>query len=82
MGRPRLKPGYDAVQVGRRAKRLRRKARTLCKLHAQGALWKQVRALLFLEWSPEQIAGTLGCESHETIYTAIYAMPRGELRGD
>ena len=40
-------------------------------------------------YSPEQIAGTLATvhhdtptlqASHETIYTAIYAMPRGELR--
>jgi len=40
-------------------------------------------------YSPEQIAGTLKSAhpdepdlqiSHESIYTAIYAMPRGELR--
>ena len=40
-------------------------------------------------YSPEQIAGTLARVhantptlqvSYETIYTAIYAMPRGELR--
>jgi IS30 family transposase len=31
-------------------------------------------------WSPEQIAGRLGFVSHETIYTTIYAMPRGQLR--
>lgn len=40
-------------------------------------------------YSPEQVAGTLARVnpdtpalrvSHETIYTAIYAMPRGELR--
>jgi len=32
--------------------------------------------------SPEQIAFTLGSMdlSHETIYTALYAMPRGQLR--
>jgi IS30 family transposase len=39
-----------------------------------------VRQHLELGWSPEQIAGTLGSVSHETIYTAIYAMPRGSLR--
>ncbi len=80
MGRPRLKPGYDAVAAGVRARRLRRKARIVRKLHPQGQLWKQVHGLLLLEWSPGQIAGTLRCVSHETIYTAIYAMPRGALR--
>jgi transposase, IS30 family len=42
-------------------------------------------------WSPEQIAGRLKrawpddqskTVSHETIYTALYAMPRGALRKD
>jgi len=46
-------------------------------------------AYLKAGYSPEQIAGTLASVhphipslqvSHETIYTAIYAMPRGELR--
>jgi IS30 family transposase len=46
-------------------------------------------AYLKAGYSPEQIAGTLAAVhpqtsslrvSHETIYTAIYAMPRGELR--
>jgi len=41
------------------------------------------------QWSPQQISGTLRRMwpndptqhvSHETIYTAIYAQPRGELR--
>ena len=80
MGRPRQPPGYDAARAGRRAHRLRHKARTVRKLHPRSPLWKQVCALLRLRWSPEQIAGTLGCVSHETIYTAIYAMPRGALR--
>jgi len=44
---------------------------------------------LKMGYSPEQIAGIPACVnshtptvrvSHETIYTAIYAMPRGELR--
>lgn len=80
IGRPRLLPGYDAVVAGRRALRLRRKPRRRRKLHRQGALWALVRQHLLRKWSPEQIAGTLRCVSHETIYTAIYAMPRGALR--
>lgn len=82
MGRPRLNPwlSYDATLAGHRARRLRHRPRRQRKLHRRGALWAQVQALLRRKWSPEQIAGTLGCVSHETIYTAIYAMPRGTLR--
>ena len=55
-------------------------------------MFGQVRALLCLGWSPEQISGRrkrmeAGIKqpsglsvSHEAIYTAIYALPRGELR--
>ena len=48
-----------------------------------------VKDLLRREWSPQQIAGILALAfpdeadlrvSHETIYTAIYLVPRGELR--
>jgi IS30 family transposase len=48
-----------------------------------------VRHYLQEGWSPEQIAGTpkrvfaddsSKTVSHETIYNAIYVMPRGELR--
>ncbi|ROH85592.1 IS30 family transposase [Stagnimonas aquatica] len=78
MGRPRL--GYDATRAGQRARRLRHGRRRRRKLDRQGLLWAQVRHLLQRKWSPEQIACTLGSVSHQTIYTAIYAIPRGELR--
>lgn len=78
LGRPLWAGGYDAVRAGHRARRLSRKPRRQRKL--QGALWAQVRKLLLRKWSPEQIAAKLGGMSHETIYTAIYAMPRGALR--
>lgn len=78
MGRPRL--GYDATLAGQRAARLRRKPRRARKLHPSGELWAQVRSHLLQKWSPEQIACRLGGVSHETIYTALYAMPRGSLR--
>lgn len=57
-----------------------------------GALFSEVARLLRRKWSPEQISGRRqriedGMEqqsglsvSHEAIYTAIYALPRGELR--
>lgn len=80
LGRPRNVPGYDARAAGERAKRCRRRARRIRKLDRHGSLWSQIHALLLRKWSPQQIAGTLGCVSHETIYTAIYAMPRGALR--
>lgn len=78
MGRPPL--SYDAARAGQRARRMRHKPRRCRKLDRQGALWAQVRGLLQRKWSPEQIACTLGGVSHQAIYTAIYAMPRGALR--
>lgn len=59
--------------------------------------WRTVRSLLKTNWSPQQIAGRLRrmveahpdkpehralCVSHETIYCAIYALPRGTLRSE
>jgi len=87
MGRPRLP--YDALRAGSRARRLRRKPRVCRKLHPQGALWQRVRMLMTQGWSPEQVARRLRRDhpdqpewwvSHETIYTALYAIPRGALR--
>jgi len=89
MGRPTL--GYDAVRAGQRARRLLRKPRRIRKLRRESRLWRSVRRLLSQRWSPQQIAGKLRRDyptdaawhvSHETIYTAIYAMPRGTLRRD
>ena len=57
-----------------------------------GALFAEVSRLVRLGWSPEQISGRrkrqeegMACPSglrvsHEAIYAAIYALPRGELR--
>lgn len=80
---------YDPVRAGARAERLRNQARHPGKLASDSVLFGVVAQLLRWRWSPEQIAGTLRriypdradlrvC--HETIYTALYAMPRGELR--
>jgi len=66
-----------------------RAARPALKLVIDGVAWGIVLTLLDWKWSPQQIAGTLKRVfaneprrhvSHETIYTAIYAQPRGELR--
>src|SRR5687768_14318798 len=62
------------------------------KLAPDSPRFAEVAKLLRLQWSPEQIAGRRkrledGTEvssglrvSHEAIYQAIYAVPRGELR--
>jgi IS30 family transposase len=63
-------------------------ARPAPKLHPGGTLWFLVSTMLGWRWSPEQIARTLKRMftdpalriSHESIYNAIYAYPRGELR--
>lgn len=89
MGRPAIAGGYDARRAGQRAGRLRRRPRCRSKLERGTMLWSYVRGQLELGWSPEQIAGTLKRDhpgqprlnvSHETIYTAIYAHPKGALR--
>jgi IS30 family transposase len=89
MGRPAIAGGYDACRAGQRAARLRRKPRRMRKLSRGSPLWAWVRRYLERGYSPEQIAGRLRREnpeqpdlsvSHETIYTAIYAHPRGALR--
>jgi len=88
-GGPRIAGGYDAKRAGLRARRMRRLARPVRKLHRSSPLWQEVLGLLTRKFSPEQIAATLRAShpgqrclqaSHETIYTAIYAVPRGELR--
>jgi IS30 family transposase len=62
----------------------------------QSPAWRNVLAGLRCGWSPQQIAGKLPrvdtssqaslfpelAVSHETIYAAIYAMPRGTLRSE
>lgn len=58
--------------------------------NASSPAWLHVLAGLHAGWSPQQIAGRLRrmsastsigpAVSHETIYCAIYAMPRGTLR--
>lgn len=79
-------PGYDAGVASQAS--FARRRRGLVRL-AQGswlraAVFKQIR----LGWSPQQISGRLKLMdqpqsvSHETIYQAIYVLPKGELRRD
>jgi IS30 family transposase len=80
---------YNASVAGKRAQAMRDKPRCRPKLAPDTPLFGVVEDRLRQGWSPEQIAGTLKrfwpndptrSVSHETIYTALYALPRGELR--
>lgn len=88
-GRPRLASGYRAAAAQARAAACAAAPRAERRLRPQAPLWGRMMRYLKRGYSPEQIAGTLALVhpdtpllrvSHETIYTAIYAMPRGELR--
>ena len=79
---------YDASQAQNRAGRLAH-ALGPRKLDSDTVLFSVVRDQMKGGWSPEQIAGRLKCAfpedaarkvCHETIYSAIYVMPRGGLR--
>ena len=85
-GRPRVAGGYRAEAAQQRATNLSAKPRVMRKLVVGSVLFNQVVEHLRRGLSPEQIAFTLSTMdepvrlSHETIYTALYAMPRGQLR--
>jgi len=78
--------GYLARTANLRAQRLHRKPRVRPRLVPGNPLWSLVIEHLRRRLSPAQIASTLARMpdpvrlSYETIYTAFYAMPRGELR--
>lgn len=88
VGRPPMAGGYSCSRAHRRARDLSAKPRVERKLVVGNPLWGQVNEGLRRGLSPEQIAGTLRRMNepvrlcHETIYQAIYAMPKGELRTD
>lgn len=85
-GRPLIAGSYRAGLADRRARRRRAVPRVERKLVAGSALWALVVDHLRQGLSPKQIACTLRRMpepirlSHETLYTALYAMPRGDLR--
>lgn len=85
-------PGWHRYTAlfGQRTRLARRKragaARRKLGFDVATPLWRSVLAGLRKGWSPQQVAGRLRrmnssqCVSHETIYGAIYAQPRGTLR--
>ena len=81
--------GYASRFAHQRSCKRRIHSRPQPKLHRQGALFRFVCDHLHQHWSPQQIAGYLkklhphdrrARVSHESIYTCIYAQPRGELK--
>ena len=88
-GGPAIAGKYRAVLGQGRAEKLSSQPRVERRLQVGNPLWNAVMDYLKQGYSPEQIAGTLKAVnasqpqlqvSHETIYSAIYLMPRGELR--
>ena len=80
---------YDASHAHRQSEARRVAPRRIPKMHPDGTLFLVVRLCLQLRWSPQQIAAILKSMwpddssktvSHETIYTALYLHPRGELK--
>lgn len=75
---------YDASGAGARTAERRRRGPV--RLAEGSSLREHVFGQIRKGWSPQQISGRLkhmqGSEqvSHETIYQAIYVLPRGELR--
>lgn len=86
VGRPPVAGGYSCNQANIRAVKLAIIPRVQRKLVVGNPLWDQVKDGLQQGLSPEQVSGTLSRMneptrlSHETIYQAIYVMPKGKLR--
>ena len=89
--RQRRRSGYSASEAQRRAERLAVTPRVERKLVVGTPAWSAVLEQFAAGLSPEQTARTLKRMhpenpdlhfSHETIYQAIYAMPRGDLRAE
>ena len=89
VGRPFLAGGYRFVRANQRARTLSCKPRVPRRMVAETPLLDCVLSGLSQGLSPEQVSGLL-CQRmeksvricHESIYSAIYAMPRGELRSE
>jgi transposase, IS30 family len=85
-GKARIAGGYRCVTADRRARVLSVKPRVPRKLVPGNPLWITMVEHLRQGLSPAQIASTLARMpdparlSYETIYTALYTMPRGHLR--
>jgi IS30 family transposase len=91
MAQPRMGAiagGYRSSTADRRARVLGAKPRRRRMLEPGNPLWVTMLEQFRQGFSPVQIASILARMadpvriSHETIYTALYAMPRGQLRAN
>ncbi len=86
LGRPRVPGGYRGDCAQQRANRLKAQPRAPRKMVCGNAIWERAIGVLRTGLSPEQASGLLRTMndpiriSHEAIHTALYAMPRDELR--
>lgn len=80
---------YDVIHACALARERRSKARKPRRLLPGSELFVVITEMLKMGWSPQQIAARLKLQwpdspefhvSHESIYLAIYAYPRGELK--
>jgi len=81
---------YDVTAASAAYRERRKRCGRRCKLATGTALYQKVYdRLVYLSWSPQQIAARLrrmhpddptNWISHETIYAAIYPHPRGALK--
>ncbi|MDQ3287140.1 MAG: helix-turn-helix domain-containing protein [Pseudomonadota bacterium] len=81
---------YDATLASATYRERRKRCGRRCKLMAGTPLYQKVYdRLVYWSWSPQQISNRLrlmhpddptNSISHETIYAAIYAQPRGALK--
>lgn len=83
-----VKTGYRAYSAGRRALRRTSLPRQQPFTVLRPVLWDIIQNKLRFQWSPDQISSWLKETyadatmhvSHETIYAALYVLPRGTLR--
>ena len=89
LARNALPDGYVSRDAQRACERRRGSARRPRKLDPNGPIWPLLMHMLGWNWSPQQIARKLRRfwpdrselhVSHETIYNAIYAYPKGEFK--
>lgn len=83
------RPGYRALTAQSFVEQTKHAAKRPKKISSNSLLESEIHKYLRMKWSPEQIANRLKLEyptdssmhiSHESIYTYLYVLPRGELK--